>query len=394
MRCFGRSLWVRIRIQIEQIGPNRTRSWDTNGIPPRNKIGFLLIVQDRWSSDLFRSILDQSVLSSYLCQHPLLYTLARFSPMDSDQEKATPSRDPISRPDEENVPIRAVAFPDENDVYEDKQLGTIRPKGVEMKRTMTQEDRDLAAAGYEHLEEKAKKGAQAAQFDHVDIQEHRLSISGFAEALQTSIKTKNPADSPGLTSEEAKARLDRYGRNILTPPIKKSALRKVPLVFHNSYPMLISSTVLGLSDDDVQYSSDRFWCARIRIAWDRLQGTKLNALLWQSLIRNQNNFQNTYLGGILIGVAFLNAFIEFYQVQRSGAILESFLAMIPPSCRVVRDSTILSIPAAELVKGDVVLLVRFLRSPLCYQFLNFFHPARRRQDTRRPCHLRCDGSQN
>jgi Cation transport ATPase len=35
--------------------------------------------------------------------------------------------------------------------------------------------------------------------------------------------------------------------------------------------------------------------------------------------------------------------------------------MIPPSCRVVRDSTILSIPAAELVKGDVVLLVRPLR---------------------------------
>lgn len=32
--------------------------------------------------------------------------------------------------------------------------------------------------------------------------------------------------------------------------------------------------------------------------------------------------------------------------------------MIPPACRVVRDGTISTIPAADLVKGDVVLLVR------------------------------------
>ena len=59
-------------------------------------------------------------------------------------------------------------------------------------------------------------------------------------------------------------------------------------------------------------------------------------------------------------MAFLNAFIEFYQLQKSEAILQSFLALIPPSCRVVRDSTLTSIPAADLVKGDVVLVVRLL----------------------------------
>lgn len=75
-------------------------------------------------------------------------------------------------------------------------------------------------------------------------------------------------------------------------------------------------------------------------------------------IKFKGNFQNTYLGGILIAVAFLNAFIDWYQVQKSEKILASFLAMIPPSCRVLRDSTILTIPAAELVKGDIVLLVR------------------------------------
>ena len=72
---------------------------------------------------------------------------------------------------------------------------------------------------------------------------------------------------------------------------------------------------------------------------------------------SQANFQNTYLGGILILVAFINASIDFYQIQKSEAILASFLAMIPPSCRVVRDGTISTIPAADLVRGDIVLLV-------------------------------------
>jgi magnesium-transporting ATPase (P-type) len=71
------------------------------------------------------------------------------------------------------------------------------------------------------------------------------------------------------------------------------------------------------------------------------------------------NFQNTYLGAILISVAFINAGIDFYQIQKSEAILASFLALIPPSCRVVRDGAIATIPASDLVKGDLVLLVGF-----------------------------------
>jgi magnesium-transporting ATPase (P-type) len=84
----------------------------------------------------------------------------------------------------------------------------------------------------------------------------------------------------------------------------------------------------------------------------------LSIALCLTLISQQDGFQNTYLGGILIFVALLNAFIEFYQLQKSEAILASFLAMIPPSCRVMRDGTISTIQAADLVKGDVVLLVR------------------------------------
>lgn len=87
---------------------------------------------------------------------------------------------------------------------------------------------------------------------------------------------------------------------------------------------------------------------------------------WSPTCHVQDSFANTYLGGILIAVAFLNAFIEFYQLQKSEAILASFLAMIPPSCRIVRDGTLTSIPAADLVKGDIVLVVGSILHVACF----------------------------
>lgn len=62
------------------------------------------------------------------------------------------------------------------------------------------------------------------------------------------------------------------------------------------------------------------------------------------------------MGAILIGVALLNAFIEFYQEQKSQALLDSFLDMVPARCMVIRDAKVQQIDAADLVIGDVVLV--------------------------------------
>lgn len=140
-------------------------------------------------------------------------------------EKPVETDDPKSSPDEQIVPPRAVAFGDEE--HDEKPTGGLRPKGVEMKREVTQEARELAAAGYEHLEEKSKRGAQDAKLEHVDIIEHQLSFLALEKALVASFESKDAGSSPGLTSEEAKLRLARDGRNVLTPPKKKSALRMV-----------------------------------------------------------------------------------------------------------------------------------------------------------------------
>ena len=89
-------------------------------------------------------------------------------------------------------------------------------------------------------------------------------------------------------------------------------------------------------------------------------------------------------------MAFLNALIEFYQLQKSEAILASFLAMIPPSCRVVRDGTLITVPAADLVKGDIVLVVSHRSLPYCvYATLIMTASALWRQDPSRLDSVRC-----
>lgn len=53
-------------------------------------------------------------------------------------------------------------------------------------------------------------------------------------------------------------------------------------------------------------------------------------------------------------MAQLNAFIEFYQEQKSQKILESFLDLVPKKCFAIREHQLLNILAKELVPGDVV----------------------------------------
>lgn len=140
-----------------------------------------------------------------------------------DTHSSDPEKSPNLDRDIEAIPVRAVAFPDhEHHPRDEKQ----RPVGVEMRRQMTEEDARLAAAGYEHLA-KEQSGPENTKFGDVDITEHSLPIDQIEGLLQTSFNWSDPAQSTGLTSAEAEARLLRDGPNALTPPKKKSALQKV-----------------------------------------------------------------------------------------------------------------------------------------------------------------------
>ncbi|KAI8905442.1 hypothetical protein EDD86DRAFT_241269 [Gorgonomyces haynaldii] len=158
----------------------------------------------------------------------------------------------------------------------------------------------------------------------IDLTEHLLSIDELKEKCGTSFEITKPTNSDGLTVEEAKQRLIRNGPNALTPPKKRPAI------------LQFLDALLGLFNLMLLISG---------IACYILYG-----------IDPVGNASNVYIGGILLGVAFINAYIEFYQVRKSQAILESFLNLIPAKCYVIRDKATIQISAADLVYGDVVYI--------------------------------------
>ncbi|KAH8897781.1 P-type cation exchange, alpha subunit of ATPase [Thozetella sp. PMI_491] len=174
------------------------------------------------------------------------------------------------------------------------------------------------------ISEKERERRERAESKNVDIDEHLMMHQDVAERYKTRINLDKPADSHGLAGEQAAQLLQEHGLNVLTPPKKRHPFLKFLDCLRSLFNLLLI-----------------------------LAGILEYILLG---IDFKNNFQNTYLGAILIAVAHLNAFIEFYQQQKSQALLESFLNMIPAKCMCLRDGKLSQMDASQLVPGDVVFV--------------------------------------
>ncbi|CAG8532596.1 3994_t:CDS:2 [Paraglomus occultum] len=157
----------------------------------------------------------------------------------------------------------------------------------------------------------------------LDIDEHLFTPEEIALRYKVEINVQKP-QLGGLSTAEAEKRLAEQGPNVLTPPKKTHPVIKYLECLFTLFNILLIVAAI------FQY---------ILLAIDY-----------------EANKPNIYLGAILIAVAFLNAFIEFYQLQKSAAILESFLNMIPQKCFAVRDGKLVQIQAANIVCGDVVMV--------------------------------------
>jgi len=127
------------------------------------------------------------------------------------------------------------------------------------------------------------------------------------------------ADSGGLTSSEAKARLEKYGYNELVFK-KPSVLMRLLRQFHSPlvYVLLVAGAITGTLT---------------------LRGEDM---LWDTVV--------------ILGVVILNVIIGFFQEGKAEAALEALRKMIVAECTVLRDGEQKVIPTRELVPGDVVLL--------------------------------------
>ncbi|KAJ3005239.1 UNVERIFIED_CONTAM: hypothetical protein HDU68_004700, partial [Siphonaria sp. JEL0065] len=159
----------------------------------------------------------------------------------------------------------------------------------------------------------------------LDIDEHLLSFEALAERHKTSFDHSKPQSSKGLSEAEAKKRLDENGPNILSPPKKKSPLFLYIECLSNIFNLML--VFCGIAQF-VVYGIDPIG----------------------------NGILAVYIGVILIVVALLNAFIEFWQLLASEKALAGFMNMIPSKSQAVRDGNLKNLPAAELVLGDVVFV--------------------------------------
>ncbi|KAI1320092.1 hypothetical protein EDD11_002064 [Mortierella claussenii] len=188
---------------------------------------------------------------------------------------------------------------------------------------VTSPEQEVSRIDTPDLSEKNDKVVKGASSDgkKPSAQDKQLDIE-IASRHGVSIDVTKPSNSLGLDSSTAAKRLAENGPNILSPPKQTSAFMKFIHCLTSLFNLLLI-----------------------------LSGI-LNYILLA--VDPKENKINTYLGAILIIVAFINAAIEFYQAQKSAAVLQSFLNLMPQKCFVIRDQKVIQIAAANLVLGDVV----------------------------------------
>ncbi len=135
---------------------------------------------------------------------------------------------------------------------------------------------------------------------------YQLSVEQTFELLD--------ANNAGLTSSEAKTRLEKYGYNELEIK-KRGPLVRFLLQFHNPllYVLMVAAFIAALLGKFID--------------------------MW-----------------VIIGVVLATVIIGFIQEGKAEASLEALKKMMVLECTVLRDGEKKVIPARELVPGDVVLL--------------------------------------
>jgi Ca2+-transporting ATPase len=126
----------------------------------------------------------------------------------------------------------------------------------------------------------------------------------------------------GLPSDEARRRLERHGRNELPSPAAVPAWRRFLAQFED--PL----TVLLLVATAVSFAA--WWIERDAPA--------------------------PYEAITILAIVVLNGVLGFVQESRAEHAVAALRAMSAPSARVLRDGEQRTVPAAELVPGDVLLL--------------------------------------
>ncbi|CAG0915389.1 unnamed protein product [Notodromas monacha] len=155
----------------------------------------------------------------------------------------------------------------------------------------------------------------------VEIEEHKLAPNELAKKFDTDITN-------GLSMSEAEKRLERDGRNVLTPP------KETPVILQ-----FLQHLVGGFS----------------LLLWF---GAILCFIVYCIDVATSEAPapDNLYLGLVLTFVVVLTAIVSFYQERKSSNVMKSFKKMVPQNALVIRDGVSRPVLAETLVKGDLIKL--------------------------------------
>jgi len=148
------------------------------------------------------------------------------------------------------------------------------------------------------------------QSDDQDLTPKSWHFKSAKNVLESLVSTPD-----GLSTEEVNNRLSKFGPNQLPDAKTISPLLRFFYQFHNMliYVLIAASAVTAMLEHWIDAS-------------------------------------------VILGVVFINAIIGFIQEGKAENALKAIRQMLSPNAMVLRDGIQISIPAKELVPGDVVLL--------------------------------------
>ncbi|CAB3410979.1 unnamed protein product [Caenorhabditis bovis] len=159
----------------------------------------------------------------------------------------------------------------------------------------------------------------SASFD-----EHLLSIQEIADRFTLShINPDQPKQSKGLINEVAKIKLQKEGRNALSPP------------------KTISNWQLFLS----QFKN---------LLWLLMFGAA--ALCFLTYAYDSSDPLDLYVGIFIVGIVVFMCIVSFLEEKKGVKVVRAFQTLMPTSCSAIRDGKEVVINPEELVVGDIVVV--------------------------------------
>jgi len=168
-----------------------------------------------------------------------------------------------------------------------------------------------------------KKSSAAKGQESIDVVEHTWAAEDVAKHF-------NSDQENGLTDDQVLKNMEKFGRNVLTPP-------------KTVHPCCMFFAHL------TGFFSLLLWVAAI--------------LCFIAYGLDDTQPENLYLGVVLSIVVFLTAVFSFYQDYQSAAVMAGFKNMLPPQTEVFRNGKPTEIDAKDLVPGDLAKIIAGKKIP-------------------------------